>query len=176
MRRKISLSMSTMLRTDLSHLDTTSSPHGPLMSTRGFLVSRLRELRPRSQPFSMSLIFQLPLTGDPRVPLTQSRIKVLVVLAGLSQLLALSRELISSSLVLLFHSLSSNSLTVIQLIRDAMVDGNLVPSTIWRRTLRILRLIIHILLQCQVLASLLSILALSRSRTTLPYQRTPSLS
>jgi hypothetical protein len=145
------------------------------MSTRIFLVSRLRELRPRSQPFLMSLTFQLPLTGDPRVLLTQSRIKVLVVLAGLSQLLAQSRELISSRLALFCHSLNSNSLTVIQLIRDAMADGNQVPLTIWRKTLKILRQIMNILLQSQAIAKVINLLAVLRLRAIQPYQRTPSL-
>ena len=165
-----------MPRRDLSNLDTTSSPHGPKMSTRGFLVSRLRELTPPSQPSLMSLIFQIPLTGDPRVLLTQSRTKVVVVLAGLSQQLAPPRELTSSRLALFCPSPSSNSLTVIQLIRDVMVDGNLMPSNIWRRTLKIPRLHIHTLLHCQALASLSILRALSRSRTSPTCQRTRSLS
>ena len=130
---------STLLKT-LSFLSITCSLPWPnsrpidWMDTRDRKTSSTRMLQ--SLPLRTSLTQS---TGSRKVLSTQSRTKVSVDHAGPFPLLLPLRVPISSKQVSLFHSLSSNSLTVTPNPMVATVDGNPTLSTGPTPMVRILR-------------------------------------
>lgn len=137
------LSMSTMLKVDLSHLDTTSSPHGLMMNTRSFLVSKFHMVIKSMLSHWMIQILQCQLTGEMKEQSTKSRTKNSVDHAGPSLQPQPSREHIGRLVQeLCFHFQSSNWLIVIRLVMVAMAVFNLEPCNTWLVTSKTSRMTI----------------------------------
>jgi hypothetical protein len=85
----------------------------------------------------MSLLSQLPSTGELRVQSTQLKTKVNVVHAGLSQLLLQLKVLMPSRLENSLVFLNNNLLIVTHNLKVAMVDGNHGLCNISNRTSKI---------------------------------------
>ena len=131
--------MRVILKINHLNLPTTSSLHGPMMSTKKSWDISVGRSQTDKLLILMIRTSQLPLIGEARVLSTQFRTKVPADLAGPSLLLELTRESISSKPESSWNFLRNNSLTVSTLVKtkDATVDCSQMRSSTWSQTSRI---------------------------------------